>query len=853
MSLSGSAQRDTVLAPRGAPRLGPCVIPACCWVIGLLLGRAYSALDAYLALVAATTAVAALTAARRRPIATRHWLHLALIPLAASWWVVRVDRIATHDIAHYIQAEPQLAQVTGTVDGPPHLTNPKRGAFGRFSYRSPGTLVLLRTDSITLPGRTHPATGGLLVKINQAEHRINAGDRIRVTGWLRAADPPSNPGEFDYKQWLSRQGVRGRITLATRRNWQPLPGASVWGPIQGARQHASDAAARLLRLGLTLPPERLAFLDAVLLGRRHQDLAGLDESFRRVGLAHLLAISGAHLTIMLGIVMFIARLTVANPARVAVIVLAALAVFLFIIPARVPIVRSGIMAALLWIGFAAGRATGALNLTALAALVVLIWRPGDLATPGFQLSFAVVAGLLLFTGRVSRWIWPIPLEPPRRHLLAAVARSVVDYLAVSIVASLIALPLVAYHFQFVSPFATVWSWLAVPLIIVLLAVGYLKILVATILPSVGVLLGVPMQWLTSATTGLVERAADLPLIAFDLPTKPSIFWVVTVLAVGVALLSGLFARRTPALVAAIAVCVVQPLVGPLQQTAWWPVARTDPALRLNMFAVGDGACYLVRLSDSASAGRPYVLMFDCGSQAYLDVGQQTIVPALRHLGVDHIDTLFLSHADLDHFSGALDMIEKIPVSRVLVPPQMLARARDDPGIAAAYLVQSMRDRGVPVPVATAARGWQESHNGASLQIHWPPADYDTDRSNDTSLVLSIDTSAGRVLLNGDIQRDAIESLLALAAHDPGSLRADITDLPHHGSFVKPSPAWLRAVTPTIALQSSGPARLREDSWADLIDAMNITRLVTARSGMAEVTLTDNGPPRWHTFIEPENR
>jgi competence protein ComEC len=262
-----------------------------------------------------------------------------------------------------------------------------------------------------------------------------------------------------------------------------------------------------------------------------------------------------------------------------------------------------------------------------------------------------------------------------------------------------------------------------------------------------------------------------------------------------------------------------------------------------MFAVGDGSCFVVRCPDPR-ASEDYVLMFDCGSQEYLDVGQRSIGPALRSLGVHRIDTLVVSHADLDHFSGVLDVMDQVKVSRVLVPPQLVAEANAQPGQAAAALLEGVRLRGVPI--VEVSRGWRERAGGAELEMLWPASDLRAKRANDTSLVLSIRAADRRVLLNGDIQDEPIRSLLSSGI----DLRADVTDLPHHGSFVDSSPRWLDAVKPRVVLQSSGEARLLHDKWKGVIGG-DRQRFITRRHGMVSVEIGSDGALSWRAFRESE--
>ena len=489
------------------------------------------------------------------------------------------------------------------------------------------------------------------------------------------------------------------------------------------------------------------------------------------------------------------------------------------------------MAGVFCLSYATGRRMRPGDLLALACVIVLVWRPADLFNSGFQLSFGVVAALMRFTGPLGQAIWPDPpVIPAGDRTRYTLVRRGVDYLAVNIVAYAVAMPLVMYHFCVLTSLTILLSIVALPVVTVVLAVGYLKVLVGAALPSVGLLLAGPLQWLADIMSGLVDHAAGWRASTIEPTRQPTVVWTGVVLVVVIAWLSGAFVRRRRAMVAAIAVCVVD--------FALLPGIGRLPAMRINMFAVGNGSCYLVRLHEGEET---FTLMFDCGSQQYLGVGSASIVPALRAVGVDRIDLMIISHADMDHYSGSLDVMKSVPVARVVVTPQHLAAAQRRPDTAAAHLVESIRRS--EVSIDTASRGWRMQAAGARLRMLWPPADFVADRANNASLVLSVQTAGRLLLLNGDIQQTPIEALMRTES----DLRADICDLPHHGSFLPASPEWLRRVDPSHVLQSSGARRRRIDHWAKLTDRANMTRLITDRDGMVQLDVADDGQISWRRF------
>ncbi|MEX0653721.1 MAG: ComEC/Rec2 family competence protein [Phycisphaeraceae bacterium] len=804
----------------------------------------------------ALTGMATMLGRGRRPAALR-WGLIATVALMAAWHLWQAQPVTPAPVARYVTERAQLAEVTGVIVDAPYEAERDSGAFARFDYRTSRTLTVLAVETIVVgePRRVEPAAGRLLLHVGQSDHRLRRGQRIRAIGWLGAIQGPSNPGEFDYAQLMRDRGIVGRLTLPARDHWQRLAEPSPWHPataLHQVRQRLAGALLASLQLGMTEASESLALLETLLLGVWSKELSDTYDAFQRVGLAHVMSISGAHLAILLGLVWALARLVVPHPRWAAVVVLVVLGLYLLALPVRVPIMRAAIMAGVFGATYASGRRVPGLAMLAMAAVAVLVWRPGDLLTPGFQLSFGVVAGLMLFAGPVSQWLWPAALEPaaaaggastqasqaePAR-LSVMLLRRAVDYAAANLVAFVIALPVVAYHFQIVSPLAMVMSLLALPAVVALLAVGYLKMVVGLALPSGSIVLAGPLTWLSETLLGLVDHAQRWPGAAVELTRSPSEAWVVATLAVAVAWLTGWYARRRAALTASVGVLLLWAVAVDGDWAGRWR-QRHQPAAQVtvNMLAVGEGNCYLLRMPG-------YTALIDCGSQSYLDVGLRTVEPALRALGVRELDAIFLTHADLDHYSGVLDVLDQMPVTVVHVPPQLLDAARRQPGSATAYLVAGLHAR--QRPPRPLSRGWRHTAGAVELELLWPPAERTFERSNDQSFVFAIRAAGRTLILNGDIQDEAVQGLLAV---EP-DLRADVSEMPHHGSYADGSVAWLAATRPAVLLQSGSWRRLEQDRWPAKLRAIGLAdaaRLNTAVHGMVELRIMPDGTIDWTTF------
>jgi competence protein ComEC len=511
------------------------------------------------------------------------------------------------------------------------------------------------------------------------------------------------------------------------------------------------------------------------------------------------------------------------------------------------------MSLLMTWGYTLGRRVPLLDPLGAAAMLILMWRPHELVSPGFQLSFGVVAGLLCFTATAARAMRAETiLRGSRRTLGQRILGWLATYLAANVTAFFIALPLVMYHFHNVSPMTVLLSIITLPGVTAVLALGYVKMAVGLFLPGLGRDMAGPLWWLTHELIALVDWASHWPGVYLEMARGPSAGWTAAALLMIVAVLAGAFRRRFWALGASsllLGIWLTVLLWGYRTQPSTWPgELGPDVKLRVNYLAVGDGNCYLLRFARENQ--RPYVLMYDCGSHD-IDGGLEVIIPALQELGVRQIDTLIISHADKDHYNGTLDVARHISVGRVIVSNQMMRRAaRPDARYAPAYLLSRLRQAGVPVQ--SAGRGWRDTQGSASLELLWPDADFTTppENDNDLSIVLAVRTAGRRLLFNGDIAALGMAGVIARRT----DLHADVSDMPHHGSFIRGnSLPWMKKIHPQWAIQSCGMDRVEKDPWKTVLPR-NIQRLRTAVNGMIELDIHADGSLSWRHFVNhPEKQ
>jgi competence protein ComEC len=303
--------------------------------------------------------------------------------------------------------------------------------------------------------------------------------------------------------------------------------------------------------------------------------------------------------------------------------------------------------------------------------------------------------------------------------------------------------------------------------------------------------------------------AALPGAVWAVPVAP--WWAQLAALLGAVLLVLPWPRRARAL--------AMPLLVPLL----WPVRELPPPGAFDLLAldVGQGTSVLVRT-------HAHLLVFDAGPQysRESDAGQRVLLPLLRARGEQRIDTLVLSHRDLDHVGGAPAVLKALPVGEVLSSLEA-----DHPLLGFA-------------PVATrcaAGQSWQ--WDGVRFDVLRPLAlDYERPlKSNAMSCVLRIAGAERSALLTGDIERD---QEAALVAESPAALRSDVLIVPHHGSRTSSTAAFLDAVQPRAAVFQAGYRNRFGHPAPDVVERYR------AR-GFAIHTSTDCGAWRWEAATAPE--
>ncbi len=492
------------------------------------------------------------------------------------------------------------------------------------------------------------------------------------------------------------------------------------------------------------------------------------QDFAATGLVHILSVSGAHIALVAGAVLWLGARLKMRRAKTAFLAAAAVTVYALLAGLTPPVVRSLVMGLAALAAVVLGRDRDTLQALALAALGMLVWQPALLFDISFQLSFGATLGLIL-------------LYPPTVAALAFLPPWLAGPLAVTAAAQLGVLPFLLWYFSSFPLSAFAANIVVLPLIEAVVVGGLLAVLAATAVPVAGKLLLVACAQLVGVAVKLAALLAALPGATLYFPAMG--------LAAGAAYYLGLawvygFLPRLPGPAAVVRRWPRRAAAGAVVlAVAWFAYALYPRPLAVHFIDVGQGDATLV----VTPRGRAVLVDTGGGREwADFDVGERVVVPYLRHYGVTGLDYLILTHGHQDHAGGAAAVAAALPVRTLLLPPgapspatRALLRATDGKGAVPAAAGQSVVLDGVEFRVVQAA-------------------DEVASKRGEVSTVVLVSYGGHSFLITGDLG-PAEEKMAAGRLPGPGS----VLKVSHHGARSATTPEMLAAFRPQYAVISAG--------------------------------------------------
>ena len=770
---------------------------AAAWLAGVLLGFAVDAGPSVALLLAGAAGLAVLLLwLLRVPV---------LVAVLATVLLIGLVRVELHER----EVSPgvgfgQTVIATGSIADDPENTSRRV----RFEFHVTG----VQFDRAGSGGRSwtgeerwlvYASPPGYLVQQRNAPY-FRYGDRVIVRGVPQKPEPIDG---FDYPAYLASHGITATMFAVDAQ--VTGEGGGLWRrTIFAVRGRLADSIER------SMPYPESALAMAVLLGKRGSLPQEITEKFRGTGAAHLLAISGIHVGVLLAVVAG-AGAWLLGRQRPTYLLLAGAAIWLYVLVAGAPssALRAAVMGTVYLAALGFGRPSSVLPALALAAALMTAASPGLVRQIGFQLSFAAVAGIALalamWGGRLNQGVSPSS-GWTKRVLGWASALMVV-----SAAATLGTWPLVASNFGQVALLGIPVSLLTVPVMAPLIVVAAGSAVVGTVLPPLGTLLGwiaaAPAAWVIGVVSVFPSWTVDAGRIALPL----MLVWYGG-LAAGLLAAQPHRMRRVRRTVGDAAASILDSVRRrALRNPADWlrfdvgwslPDPRfTIPAAALLIAA----AVFLWLRAADGSDGQLHVQFLDVGQgdstlivtpsgrQMLIDGGPDGDVVSQRLVevlpgGDRSLDIVLMTHLDSDHSHGLLGVLDRFNVGAVLTGPHPV----DSP--VRPEWEQRLRQKGVsPVEVSAGHRIVLDDDVGLEV-LNPVPGRLFGDTNND-SVALRLTYGRTSVLLTADTEEEAELRLVDSGA----AISSTVLKAGHHGSGTSTTQRFLDAVGPAAVVVSAG--------------------------------------------------
>ena len=678
-------------------------------------------------------------------------------------------------LARELGESPRPVSVLGCV-----VSEPKISPSGSASF-------LLQAKSIEIDGQEHKCNAKLFARWR---HAVEFGDEVKLFGTAERIGAPRNPGEFDLRSYLARQDVQGELIVRYPENGAVLCHAG-GNLILRAAQTSREWMSAVLARDLEKSPDVTGSINGMVLGLRHQTPEDIEEPFQQTGTLHLFAVAGLHVGIMARLLWILATVVRLPRKWATAIIIPALLFYAAVTGLHTSSVRAAVMTAVLLGGFLVERKVFTLNSLAAAATLILCWNTNELFSPGFQLSFSVVAAIVLLAEPMSRFLHrrleadsflPRSLFDTRRRIIGHFVSWLARASSVSFAAWIGSLPLMLWYYYLVTPVSLLANLVVVPIAFFVLACSLLSMVAAPLSTWVSVVFNNTNWFLTKGILGAVHLFAQVP--------------------------GGHSYVEHP----------------------HWPDAAR---MEINALDLKSGGAVHIRTPESD-------WLFDTGSLRDYD---RVVRQYLRSKGVNRLDGLILTHGDAGHIGGAGGALLDFR------PRQLVDAATTDRSLTHRRLIAELARSGILRRLCTAGDEFDLSRD-VRARILFPPREFESGKADDQALVIQLTVSGKSLVLIMSDSGVATEEYLAKNYPD---LRCDIVVKGQHYSGISGSDAFLASVQPQaiVATSCDFPENERlKNEWVERVGARGIKLFRQDETGAVRIRVFRD---RWEvkTYVTSE--
>lgn len=633
--------------------------------------------------------------------------------------------------------------------------------------------ITIKDCDIGVTGQKEPLhTKKLLVYAPYSLNECHEGDRIQVEGELSEFSSAMNMGEFDFKKYYFSMNIRARVfadsffVVAENKNRMLEAVFNIKDKMRASFSAIAE-------------PEDAGIITSMLLGDKSELDSSVNSLYQQSGIAHILAISGLHIS-MLGMALYkIMRRAGFGFTQSAVTSSLLISLYGCMTGNAVSAIRAIVMFAVSSGAQALGRKYDILSSSSLASIIILSDSPAMLANSSFLLSFGAVIGIAavypVFGSFFPEW---------NKTPASYIARALLTSLATSVSVSLTTLPVLLTSFYEFPPLSIFLNLIIIPLMGLLMACGAAAGVLGIFNTAAGSFVMGTVHYILALYKLLCNVSGEFQfgrIIAGSPQGCRIVIYYCLLLAV-VAAPSYIKLQRK--LAAVLLPCIA----GMLLLMFYNPVNE----LQVHVLYIGQGDGIYAKLPDGSG------ILFDGGSSDKKDAGKYILAPCLKSSGISRLDYVFISHLDEDHYNAAVYLLENQSETGIIVKnlilPDIAQQDEDYKDLAA-----MAKRNGTRVAAISSGDRLDKMAGKFSIECLAPDKVNTYSDKNAASMVLRMRYGSFSMLLTGDLQNDGEEELIG----NPSLTCCDVLKVAHHGSKYSTTEAMLDIVKPRAAIISCG--------------------------------------------------
>jgi len=670
------------------------------------------------------------------------------------------DNIALQDYSN-------VESITGLV------TNAKYKQTNKNKY-------VLSLSEAKIHNQQFKTNGKVLLTTIKIKQKFTYGDLLHIYCNLQEPKGQRNPGQFDYKKYLADQD----IFLVSYVNHidsievikQQAGNFFIHSIIEPVRNHFNQS------LNTFVSNENNSILKALLLGEKQDIEMDLLEQFKKVGVVHVLAISGLHVGFIIIFVMIILSLLRFKYNHQIYMLLVFLFIYVVLINFKAPVMRASLMAGLYLLAKVSERKAPIFNIIFFVAFFLLIIDPRDLVNPGFQFSFVAVLSIVYGYPKLNNLI---PLKSKIDYKNYRFVKKIFvlffwDASLVSIAAVLGTMPLTIYYYGIIPTYALVANIIVIPLIGLIVIAGLLLLIISLFSSFLALILGNFIDLIFNFLKIIIAFFHNLPFSYFHSST-PSIVTILLLLLL-VYLVFNINSRKH--LIAALCVSVVIVFLNIDKNTS-------SEDLQVTFLDVGQGDASFVKFPNGES------ILIDGGDATKeWDQGKNAILPFLKFNKISNIKYVVASHPHNDHIGGLTEILTAINVDTLVISNYEFNTKKY------AEMIEISQSKEIPIRYVGKGDQLYPDRNCRVYILH--PSiefvkehDFSGEECNNSSIVMKIQYGLNGILFTGDAEKQAEKAYIEYGDF----LECELVKLGHHGSKTSSTKKILEFVNPLAAVIS----------------------------------------------------